>query len=120
MFLQQLIERLELCKQDTSIQWDFGNLGILGAKSWRGLYRELALGHAEYGTPGILETVADVVADLKSCDGKTFTGYKGGDYVMDGTTRVYCDNWGRYSSTHIVGVLDLDYVVVLETRHVPV
>ena len=71
------------------------------------------------GEPGVLDTVASVVANLKSCVGQTFTGYKGGEFLMDGTTQVYCDNWGRYSSTHIVAVMDLDYAVILETRYSP-
>lgn len=116
MKLQQLIDRLEQCKQDAYVNWDFGHAKITKALSWRGIYAELALGWSD--DEGFAN-VGELVAHLKSCIGKQFTGYKGGEYVMTPFTEVHCDNYGRCSETNITGVIDNENFVYLETRSNP-
>ena len=80
--------------------------------SWRGIYSELALNHSSEGEP---MACGDFVSMLEEADGKTFTGYKGGDYKMDGNTDVWMDNYGEYTSMTISGARIMDNRVVLCT-----
>ena len=69
--LQQLIDRLEQCKRDAYVNWDFGRQDHKGA--FCGIYAELALGWSD--DEGFAN-VGELVAHLKSCIGKQFTGYR--------------------------------------------
>lgn len=40
----------------------------------------------------------DVIEDIKNTIGKTFTGYKGGDFYMDENTLVHMDRYSEYTS----------------------
>jgi len=116
--LQHLIDKLKSCKQDAPVRWDFGGLGVTHPDSWRGVYAELALGWTDSHSERF-KTVGELTKALEKCIGQTFDGYKGGDFEMDMHTRVHCDNYGHCTNTSVVGVLDEDYVVTLETRYTP-
>jgi hypothetical protein len=85
--------------------------------SWRGRYNELTLPPGDEPC-----TVGDVLADARAAIGKTFVGYKGGDYVMGGDTPVWADDYGdcnydviksvTVTPEHVVLTLDnvADYV----------
>lgn len=66
----------------------------VGVDSWRGDYSELAIG--DYGKPQAYSAheLADV---LKAAIGKTFEGYKGGDFVMNGCTGVHLSDYDSSS-----------------------
>jgi hypothetical protein len=99
-----------------------------GLSSWRGSYAELALNFSfvGYGMPGYIKTdgpdlkeltVTEFLAILKSAIGKTYTGWKGGDFVMGKNTPIWVANDGNSGNTAVIGVRDDEYAIILETAH---
>jgi hypothetical protein len=89
--------------------------------SWRGSYRELAIRYDGGSEP---MTVDEFHAILDDADGKTFKGYKGGDFTMSSTTPVWVANRGtssgfKHREHGVVGVREEDERVVIETGEVP-
>ena len=86
--------------------------------SWRGSYDELAIRYLNHGNP---PTVRKLLDDLVFANGCTFTGYKGGDYVMGKRTPIWVANYGESggprndNSTAITGVSVTDTHVEIET-----
>lgn len=87
-----------------------------GIDSWRGIYSELAIQTEDFGSYQTDEiehtfgdytsfkhkpigkenpTVAEWIEVLKETMGKTFTGYKGGDFTMSKNTPVYLAEYGN-------------------------
>lgn len=114
--LGELIDSMKRCKKDASVIFDFGGAVPTGIDSWRGVYAELSLqwGGGRYGDD--YPKVSDVLEILSAAVGKTYTGWKGGEYRMDRDTPVWVDNRGCWTKTAIVGVSDEDYIVVLQTE----
>ena len=118
LLLGEIILRLEAvntpCKDgsEKEVRFDFGYFKPTNLDSWRGSYDELALGYSE--TEKDIK-VSELIKTLKEAIGKTFTGYKGGDFVMGKNTPVWVSNYGESPSTGIIGVKDLDWLVILQT-----
>lgn len=68
--------------------------------SYRGYYDQLAI---EPG--GDPMTVGEFLLEAVATVGATFTGYKGGDYVMEGHTKVWVSPYGEAREYAFVGVL---------------
>lgn len=85
MYLKDLIERLE--KEPNK----FLKLGFTHAHSWRGSYDCLAFEPCEGAK------VSDMLYEAKEALGKTFEGWKGGDFVMSEYTEVYLSEEGTSS-----------------------
>ena len=66
--------------------------------SWRGSYSELSL------TYGESSSIGSAFSELMFANGKTFTGYKGGDFVMHGGTCIWGDNYGDVNEYKIKGI----------------
>ena len=120
--LGDLIAALERRPAEQWVIFDFGRLIPRKLASYRGYYAELALGYDDdwYGRePRHGEghvTVRALLIELRSAIGKTFTGWKGGDYVMNERTPVWAANTGESPSTAIVGLAGCNYATVLATR----
>lgn len=71
--------------------------------SWRGIYAELALGYeaVEYSTGPM--TVGMLLILIKTANGRTYEGWKGGDNRMNYDTPIHVDNRGCYNRVNIVG-----------------
>jgi hypothetical protein len=76
----------------------------------------LALEYLEYDSQKTLSSAA-FLEMLKDADGKTFEGYKGGDYTMSRQTPVWVSNYGTSNETAVVGVIDKNYVVIIATAY---
>ena len=105
-----------------NIWFDFGSALPTHLDSWRGSYSELALGYQLSGYDNNTEHFANCKADellehLKSAIGKEFTGWKGGDYIMDENTPIWVANSGNSDNTAVVGVLDCEYKLVIITAY---
>jgi hypothetical protein len=74
-------------------------LGFANPHSYRGYYDELAF------EPVRDIRVGDVLAAAKSAVGRTFEGYKGGDYTMDVHTSCWIANYGVSGDNRIGPVL---------------
>jgi hypothetical protein len=74
-------------------------IGIAEPHSYRGYYAELAV---ELTGPMRAGDIADM---LHGCVGRTFQGYKGGNYTMYSSTDVYIAEYGRAGGDLIGPVL---------------
>lgn len=111
MTLGEIITTLKRKDQDASVYYDFVHFRPSGIHSYRGYYEQLAIGYSSDNDP----KVSDVLALCESAVGKTFTGYKGGDYVMDESTPVWVANHNESGGTAIVDVRDDNWRVLLVT-----
>lgn len=109
-----LIRALKSQPQDNWIFFTFGDLRPGEIRSWRGSYDELAVGW-KYDNLRTKETVGEFVARLQKAVGKTYEGYKGGEFVMTEDTPVWAACWGRSHSCGIVGVVADGGFTYLET-----
>lgn len=83
MTLGQVIKRCQELKPGTCIH----KLGTLD--SYRGYYRDLAFDPITRRRP-----VKDVLKECRDAMGRTFKGYKGGDYMMGEATPVWVASYG--------------------------
>lgn len=105
--------------QSAEVQYDLGYMVPTNFRSWRGVYAHLALGyrHSTYNDPD--PTVGSLLHECLAADGKTFEGYKGGDYLMDKGTPVWVANDGESCYTRIVGITNYYGKVILLTGYMP-
>lgn len=116
--LGQLIDALDaipLRDEPQRVAFDFEYASPTTFDSWRGVYAELALGF-DFNT---VKRLPDMIAEAKAAVGKTFEGYKGGDFTMTRDTPVWVANYGKAGSTAIVGVYDDGWQIVLLTGYRP-
>ena len=120
LLLGELILKLESVKnKDLPLFINLMDKRPKGIDSWRGVYAELAIQTEDFGSYQTKEiekkfddgdifykhksigkenpTVAEWIDVLKEVVGKTFTGYKGGDFTMGKGTPVYLAEHGNSS-----------------------
>lgn len=97
MWLSELIEYLEAENEDRILSFGFAH-----PHSYRGYYDRLAF------EPAWNVRVGDMLKDAKESKGKTFMGYKGGDYTMDGMTEVYIAKYSECGDE--ISKMLLDYI----------
>jgi len=120
--LGEIILKLESIKNTKlPILFDIKKYHPTGIDSWRGSYNELALEYDDKGKPMLL---CDFLKILKDTLGKTFIGYKGGNFLMGKTTPVWVANYGEchgfrkdgYKETAVIDVLEQKSVVIIKTK----
>ena len=113
--LGQIIKLLEGQPKENTVRFDFCGFVPSGVSSYRGYYEDLAIEFEEkYPFP----TVAEILTMLKDCIGKTFTGYKGGEYTMDENSQVWVANYSNTSNTVITGIISGEYnYTILQTGY---
>lgn len=111
--LGEIILKLEAIKdKEKDILFDFCQLRPISLRSWRGDYSELAFGFdEEHPYP----KVKDVLQWCKDAVGKTFQGYKGGDFTMGKSTPVWVANYGNSGDTGVLDIFDDAYSVYIIT-----
>ena len=100
--------------KEATVRYDFEYLFPTRIDSWRGSYDELAL---NFETQGEEMKVSEFLKMLKECVGKTFTGYKGGDFTMHKGTPIWVANYSHSGNTAVIDVIDNGYVVLLITGY---
>lgn len=114
--LGELISALEKTDQTKGVFFEFAHCRPTDFDSYRGYYDHLALGFTgEYGGKSL--SVSDLLAKAKAANGGEFSGWKGGDYIMDESTPLWAANPGCTSDTAIVGVKDAGWAVLLVTAY---
>jgi len=110
-------ERVAEGKEEANVMLDFEYLfpGVL--ESWRGSYAELAITFSQYGGNEKPPTLTKFYSMLKEAIGKTYCGYKGGDFTMSESTPVWVANHGHSGNTGVVGVKNNDYEVLILTAY---
>lgn len=106
-------------ENDKYVSFQFEYVYPTGLDSWRGSYAELAINFdwADRISPKQSEqpTAKEFLGWLKECIGKTYTGYKGGDYVMGKNTPLWVANYGNSGETGLIGIDVDDFGVTLYT-----
>jgi hypothetical protein len=104
--LGQLIEELASIAADDDcwVSFAFGNFVPTDCDSWRGSYDEIAIGYTVLERCENRPMLTDFLQHLRECVGKEFTGYKGGQYVMNESTPVWVANYGNSGSCGVVGL----------------
>lgn len=116
MTLGELMAALERKDEKKEVIFDFVYFRPDGTlRSYRGDYSELSLGYTNMFEPKKQIKVGDLLAKLLDAVGKTFTGYKGGEFTMGTETPVWVANCGEAGGTGIVDVCDGGIDVVLKT-----
>lgn len=86
--LGQLIEQLQRCDPDMSVRFDVsGRPGLFD--SYRGYYADLSIAPTRNQV-----TVQTLLSEAVRALGATFTGYKGGEYVMGADTPLWMAEYG--------------------------
>jgi hypothetical protein len=98
MTLGEVIERLKKVDHPSQVV----ALGFGGSCSYRGYYECLAL------IPEAGVTIARMLSEAEAAVGKTFHGWKGGDYTMRLDTECYlakCGDCGVPMTDRLLGIL---------------
>src|SRR4051812_10967667 len=104
MYLKELIETLETYDPATPVPIGFNN-----PHSYRGYYDQLAFEPKENTTIGAM------LESAKRAMGKTYTGYKGGEYTMGEYTDCNLANYGCCGEE--IGPILLQYMAGKVVRH---
>lgn len=119
--LEKLLPNVE---DDCTINLDFPNSYPNSVTSWRGSYNELSIEYSNiYDNK---TTLKEFIKTLKNAIGETFTGWKGGSYIMTKDTPLWVansGNSGNTGNTAVIGVLPIVgcngiYDVIINTRYI--
>lgn len=113
--LWQLIAKLEACDQAKHVFINSSSDFPGYLDSYRGYYEQLAVTIQSKN----LVKVAEFLKLCKGAIGRMLTGYKGGEFLMNGDTPVWASNYGYASGAAIVDVTEHDDAIVLETKYMP-
>lgn len=100
--LGDLIKDLEKYPPNAWISIAPFNLEPTGFNSYRGYYSDLSIDY----TIGDGLNCGQLLKEAKECIGKTFTGYKGGDFTMTENTVIWLAPYGRTTDVMLTGVKD--------------
>lgn len=113
MRLGELIEQLEAVLDKTENVWiEPFNLVPTDFESYRGYYYELSLAYELDSRC----TVQELLDNAKRCIGVEFTGYKGGEFIMDESTPIWISNYGRVTNQKLSRIDVTGWGVYLHTR----
>ena len=116
LLLGELILKLETVKdKSVNIHFDFEHAYPTELGSWRGSYEELAI-EFEF-EEGSYPIVADFLKQLRDAIGATYQGYKGGEFTMGKNTPVWVANYGNSGNTGVVGIINTEHSVIIETKY---
>lgn len=109
--LGKLIEALRSIDGERLVVFDWNKKNPSGADSYRGYYSDLAFGFSDEDIT--VEELFNLCVDSKN---KSFTGYKGGDFVMDVDTPLWAAEYGATGRAIIR--ISSDDPVMLITREI--
>ena len=118
--VQKQKERIDEGKPEAEVRYDFEYLFPTSIDSWRGSYAELALNFIDSqrgANPIEPMKVSEFNQMLKDTIGKTFTGYKGGEFLMSQHTPVWVANYGNSGNTAVIDIVDDGYQVIIITGY---
>jgi len=83
--------------------------------SYRGYYECIALDPTHHPLRSAI-TVEDLIKSLRAAVGTKMHGYKGGEYPIEWSTRLYVSPYGEASGLMVVGVSEVNSYVLIETQ----
>jgi hypothetical protein len=104
---------------EATVRYDFEYYYPSSIDSWRGSYAELALNidhHDKQGHDKELSAV-EFYELLSGAVGKTYGGYKGGDFTMSRQTPVWVANYGNSGNTAVIDIVDANYSILIITGY---
>lgn len=107
-----MIKRLDELPADMPIEYENGGYPA-DPHSYRGYYSDLS-----FETESGLSTVAQISALLKTALGKTFEGYKGGDFVMGEDTPLWSSTYGINSGIALMAVDVVNDCAIIRTKQI--
>jgi hypothetical protein len=109
------LEKIDTGDEDLEkrVYFDFGDTNPNGFGSWRGSYDEVCIHYGEHNAPKLY----DFINQVKETIGKTFCGWKGGEFTMEESTPVWVANSGCASHSALIAVVDTGYSVILMTAY---
>lgn len=110
--LGQLITELAQSAPDAEVTFDSGE-PVGGCGSYRGYYSDLAFCKGDEP-----RSVASLLEEARTANGKTFEGYKGGDFTMSDDTPLWFAEYGCLGPA-IIGVTHEEGSVILATKVLP-
>jgi hypothetical protein len=111
MTIGGVLEKLRACAKDKEVRYDFCGLYPTKLCSSRGFYDEAAIGFDVN-----VVTVEEMISDLEcAIDGRTFTGYKGGEYEYTEETPLHVDEYGRWTDTRIKSIKEGEFYCYIKT-----
>lgn len=118
MTLGDMIVALEgIRDQTTDIVLPMSLLPV-GVDSYRGYLDNLAINwYHRDDHKGVAPTVGTLLAQLKTALGKTYQGFKGGNFTMNEDTPVFVAKWGEIGSTCVIGINNQRWCVFIEVGH---
>lgn len=102
--LGDLIKDLSKYPADANIEIRPFNLYPVDFCSYRGYYSDLSIEYSSDGSNRL--TCGELLKKAKECVGKTFVGYKGGDFTMTEHSVVWISNYGKTTDAILTGVKD--------------
>ena len=110
--LGEVILLLKMQPSSNFVRFDFTSDNPQRLHSYRGYYSDLALGHEPVPE---LVTVGQLLKRFEDADGRTFTGYKGGDFTMHRKTLVWVASYGN-TGRMLVDIQSKDGVTTIITQ----
>lgn len=126
--LGELITKLKAVRElsdekEVDVVFDFGTAYPLARTgSWRGDYSQVELNYELCGYDNNENhhgktNLNDLIDVLERTVGKEFTGWKGGEFTMSESTRLWVSNPGNSSHTGVTGIINNGYEIILKTSH---
>ncbi len=110
--LGEIILLLKAQPPDNIVKLDFCGDNPYGVGSYRGYYEDLAL---EYSLNKPEIKVANLLKEFEFAVGRTFEGYKGGDFIMDTKTLVWVAQYGDCGRM-LINITSKDNVTIIHTQ----
>ena len=102
--LGNLIEDLSKYPENANVSIEPFELYPVGFDSYRGYYCDLSIDYTLDGYKGL--NCGQLLEEAKKSVGKTFTGYKGGDFKMTKNSVIWLAPYGRSTDVMLTGVKD--------------
>jgi hypothetical protein len=90
--LGEVLLLLESQPQENVVKLDFCEYNPVGLTSYRGYYEDLSI---DYKSDAPIMTVGKLTQLFEQAIGKTFRGYKGGDFAMNTKTLIWVAPYGN-------------------------
>lgn len=111
MTLGNAIKLLASFDQESEIIFDYGQYPG-SAYSYRGYYSDLSIEPSHEK-----KIIKDFFDTLKESVGKTFIGYKGGEFIMKDDTPLWTAEYGTTGKA-IMDFIDIDGKVIIKTKEI--
>lgn len=112
--LGELAVLLKNCQENSHVSFNFPGQHPTWFRSYRGYYDQIALGHGSFDYD--MPVTRDILIERTlSSIGMTFSGYKGGEYIMTANTPVWVANASNPSGYALTRVQDTGYDIILHT-----